>query len=370
MNFQMPLTLTTNHLPCNTNISPIPCNSVHYSTKNLPVPYNSHIFGITNNSPHDSLPCGSNNSPIPCNFQSGITNNTPVPCNPIPGIINNCSTGCSSLPCSMENSSISLNQSGITNNTSPVSSNHHDVSETIINLPYPCSHLKSGNNFYNLLCNCITLLNKVHNFSCTSHVVEDSSTKSPIDPDLFSNETDNTSKPAPSNTTPLIDVQPTDNTITEETQTFNTTIDGPSLDNSTPANKELPPTTTTPYDCYSTASDSPTVDKPILPCLLKHNHKIIKPYLPPIHTQKPIHFKPHSSIYRISAIHPYSQIPSKFHPPNHASCSSPLTYIHSLFKPSTYKSNDISLNSQNELILKMLQSLMSTSDLSSSSTDR
>lgn len=339
ISFQMPLTFTTNHhsnpLPCNTNI--------HYST---------------------------NNSPVPCNPQSGVTNNIPFPFNPIPGITNNCFTTCIT-----QNSSTSLNHlPGIINNTSSVSDNHHDtISETSINLPFPC-HPKPGNNFYNLLCNCFKLLSKIHNFSCISDAVEDSSTTSPTDSISFWNETDNTSTPAPNNTTPPIDVQPTaDNITTDETRTNNTIIDGLSISSVSKINDDLSSTSTS-NDCNSTASDSSTITstKPIHPCLLKHKHKINKPCLQLIHTQKQTHFTPHSSsIYRIPVLHDYSQVPSKFHPPNHASCSSPLAYFHSLFKPTTYKPNDISLYSKDELVLKMLQSLISSSDLSlGSSTSR
>eukprot|EP00102_Acyrthosiphon_pisum_P026091 XP_016663301.1 PREDICTED: type-2 histone deacetylase 1-like isoform X2 [Acyrthosiphon pisum] len=330
--FQMPLTFSTihqpNYLPYNTNNSTVPCNSLPGNTNNLPIPFNP-LPGISNNLPisFNSIPGNTNNLPIP--FTStipGNTNTLPTPCNSLPGNKNNSTNPCNSV-------------SGSTN-TLPNPSNSKAENANNSNNVLCNSLLGNSHKFiiYNWICN--YLLNKIQN---VSNIPPIELIPTPSEPNQLA--TDN------STVTPI----PSDFTVTSTV--YSPTEDTPN-DNNTP--NDNTPNDNTPND--NTSNDNipiSTPHYPIPPCMFTPINKIHTPCLPLIHIPKP---KPKPCSVPVTYSNSY--IPLKYCPPNHGSCSPSYAYFNSLFNPTTYKYNtDHTLNPQEEILLKILKSVISNPNL-------
>ncbi|KAL4091091.1 hypothetical protein QTP88_025831 [Uroleucon formosanum] len=361
--FQMPLTFSTIHhssyLPCNTNNSTaVPCNSIPGNTNNLPINFNPSP-GISNNLPisFNSLPGNTNNLPIPFTSIPSNINTLPTPCNSLPGNTNTLPTPCNSLPGNKNNS------------TSPCNS----VSGSTKTLPNPCNSVaEKANNSNNVLCNsllgnshkfiiynwfCNYLLNKIQNVSGNIPPIELIPT--PNEPN-YPLTTDNpTVTPIPSDFTviPTEDIPNDNNTPNDNTPNDNTPNDNTPNDNT--------PNDNTPND--NTSNDNipiSTPQYPIPPCMFTPINKIHTPCLPLIHIPKP---KPCS----VPMTYSHSHVPLKYCPPNHGSYSPSYAYFNSLFNPTTYRFNaDHNLNPQEEILLKILKSVILNPNLRSPSISK
>jgi len=187
------------------------------------------------------------------------------------------------------------------------------------------------------------LLNKIQNVSCDFPPTELIST--PSEPNPPATDNPNTVPPVLSDfttDTPTEDITPNDN--------------NPPNDNNTPSDNNTPNYDTP--DDNTPNNNIPTSHCPIPPCIFTPISKIHKPCLSLIHSSKP---KPCGVPVTYSH---HSHIPSKYYPPNHAPCSPSYAYFNSLFNPTIYKSNaDHTLNPQDEILLKILKSLISNSNL-------
>ncbi|XP_022172823.1 uncharacterized protein PB18E9.04c-like [Myzus persicae] len=402
--FQMPLTFSTihhsNNLPCNTNNSPVPCNSLPGNTNtsidfnplpgisnNIPISFNS-IPGNTNILPNpcNTLPGNTNNLPPPCNSLPCNTNTLPTPCNSLPGNTNSLPTPCNSLPSNINTPPTPCNPPPGNTNTSPTPCNSLPGNTNTVHTPCnslpgnkntstnPCNSIAGNtNNSNNVLCDsllghshksiiynwfCNYFLNKIQNVSCNTPSIEVIPTSSePYNPPATDNPTETPSVPSDFTVTPTV------YSPTEDTPNDNSTPNDNTPNDNTP--NDNTPNDNTPND--NIPNDNIPISTPhysIPPCTSTSINKIHSPCLRLIHSTKP---KPCS----VPVTHPHSHIPLKHCPPNHASCSPSHSHFNSLFNPTTYKSNGYHvLNPQEKILLKLLNSLISNSNLRSPSRSK
>ncbi|XP_060834266.1 mucin-2-like [Rhopalosiphum padi] len=355
-NFQMPLTFSTVHqpkyTPSDTNNSPVPCNTNNLSTH-----------------PCNSLPGNTNILPNPCNSPPGITNTIPNPCNSLPGNTNTIPNPCNTLPGNTNTQPGNTNIQPDNTNTQPGNTNtstSHDNSKscntnTISN---PCNSTTGisinnsnyvfctsllGNShksiIYNWICN--YLLNKIQNVNNNTPPIKCISTSTEPNPPVTDNPT----------VTPII---PTDSTVTS-TEGTTSTEDTPTEDTSTgdtPITEDTPKDNSTPDVNISTTTLVP-------PCTL--TTRFHKPCLPPIHhIPKP---KP-CSLPAVTNSNPHISLNKHHCPLHHAACPPSHAYFHPLLNPTTYKYNTDLTSPQEEILLKIIKSLISNSNLQSPSKSK
>jgi len=173
----------------------------------------------------------------------------------------------------------------------------------------------------------------------------------------------------PTSSEPNLPVTDNPTTVSVSESTVTPTIYSPTTedtpnDNNTTVNDDTP-TDSIPTSTPTNSIPTSTPHCPIEPCILTPKSKIHKPCLPLIHIPKP-------TPCSLPVTYSHSHIPLKFCPPNHASCPPSHAHFHSIYNPTNnYKSNaDITLNSQEEILLKMLKSLISNSNLQSPPTSK
>ncbi|XP_025198247.1 mucin-2-like [Melanaphis sacchari] len=201
---------------------------------------------------------------------------------------------------------------------------------------------------YNWICN--SLLNKIQNVNCTVPPIECDPPEEPnssttVNPTVTPITTDSTVTPT-AGTTPTDITTPTDKT-TPKDKTTPTVID-----TTTPTVID----TTTPT-VIDTTTPTSTPQYPIPPCTSNTCHR---PCIPLVHIPKP---KPKPCSLPVTHLH--SHIPLKHYPPlHHASCSPSYAYFNSLFDSTTYKPDEnLDSNLQKDILLKILKSLISNSNL-------
>jgi len=193
------------------------------------------------------------------------------------------------------------------------------------------------------------LLNKIQNVTYDISSTELIPTPSEPNPPATDNPTVLGPVTSDFTVTPTEDITPYDNNPPNDNNTPNY-INTPN-DNNTP-NYDTPDDNT-PNNNIPTS----TSHYPIPPCIFTQISKTHKPCLPLIHSTK-------SKPCNVPVTYSHSHIPLKYYPPNHVPCSSSYAYFNSLFNPTIYKSNaDHTLNPQDEILLKILKSLISNSNL-------
>uniref|UniRef100_A0A2S2NY97 Uncharacterized protein n=1 Tax=Schizaphis graminum TaxID=13262 RepID=A0A2S2NY97_SCHGA len=342
-NFQMPLTFSTVHQPkytpsdtnnlpvsCNTNNLSTPCNTLPGNTNTLPNPCSSPP-DITNTIPNpcNSLPGNTNTLPNPCNTntQPGIKNTLPNPCNTLPGNTNtstshdnlkSCNTNTISNPCNSTTSNI--NNSNYVFCTTLLGNSHKSI-------------------IFNWICN--YLLNKIQNVNNNTPPIKCISTSTESNPPVTDNPT----------ATPII---PTDSTVTS-TEGTTPTEDTPTED--TPITEDTPKDNTTPNVNIPTTTLVP-------PCTLTTRlHKLCLPSIHHIPKPKPC------SLPAVTNSHPHISLNKHHCPLHHAACPPSHAYFHPLLNPTTYKSTDLT-SPQEEILLKIIKSLISDSNLQSPSKSK
>lgn len=357
---QMPLTFSTIHspntLPCIKNNLPDSCNPQPGIINNIPISYNTVPAGNINNSPYNSEPNSNNpnsdveilnNSPtplpgfknknktqnIPCDSDGKIKNNVPNSGNTLSGKKNNSTHNCNSQVDNTNKISSPCNTSSTIKNNPSVLCNPRldNINNTSHNTPYI---FLSGNSpikalIHRLLCN--FFMKNINGFKCNVLIDMISSTPKPYEPTPYKIKDDSTSS------TPLDEID---------------------YSSSTPAN-EITSTTFTTNSPTTTPSDGSTTS-----CVYPPTSKIYKPCLSPTRVLKPIPCKTYiPPTCKGPLDHPYSSPPLNEHSLNHESYSTPNTNLYSSLKSKLDKSTQLTL-SQEEIILKMLEILISTSNSS------
>ncbi|XP_026804064.1 mucin-2-like [Rhopalosiphum maidis] len=362
-NFQMPLTFSTVHqpkyTPSDTNISPVPCNTNNLSTPCNSLPGNTNILpnpcnslpGNTNTLPNpcNSLPGNTNILPNPCNSPPGITNTIPNPCNSLPGNTNTLPNPCNSLPGNTNTLPNPCNTLPGNTNTLPNTCNS-TTGNNINNSNYVfCTSLLGNSHksiIYNWICN--YLLNKIQNVNNNTPPIKCISTSTEPNPPVTDNPT----------VTPII---PTDSTVTSSTEGTTSTEDTPTEDTPT---GDTPITEVTPKD-NSTPNINISTTTLVPPCTL--TTRFHKPCLPPIHhIPKP---KP-CSLPAVTNSHSHTSLNKHHCPLHHTACPPSHAHFHPLLNPTTYKSNTELTSPQEEILLKIIKSLISNSNLQSPSKSK